>query len=245
MSVTVEELERAALTALPAPRVAFDGPFVVRMSQGGTGRANAASSLDAAPDAALAQRVDRIEALFAARGMPARFRCTPLDPPGLEPLLRGRGYAEKDETLVLAGGIGFGQPDGAVRFLDAPDAAWLAVIGTADYQTPVRQAEKQALPGLMATPAAWLVLQQDGTDAAAMFVAVAGRTAGIFDLAVRPEIRRRGLAQRIIGAAADWARARGAAVLWGQVAATNTASLALNQGLGLQERYRYRYLLKA
>ena len=58
----VAALERAALSALPAQRVAFDGPFVVRAFLGGTGRANAASSLDPAPDPGLAERLPRIAA---------------------------------------------------------------------------------------------------------------------------------------------------------------------------------------
>ena len=41
------------------------------------------------------------------------------------------------------------------------------------------------------------------------------------------------------------AREQGARFAYAQVACTNTASLALNAGLGLTERYRYRYLLPA
>jgi len=46
-------LERAALTAVPASRFAFDRPFVLRAFAGGTGRTDAASALHPAPDPAL------------------------------------------------------------------------------------------------------------------------------------------------------------------------------------------------
>ena len=242
----VAALERAALSAVPAERVAFDGPFVIRGFLGGTGRANAASSLDPAPDPALPARVARIEAAYARMGLPCRFRSTPLDPAGLALLLRRRGYAERDETVVLAGPVAaVARPDPEVAALSGPEPEWLDVVATAEYQTEARRAEKLRLPALLALPAAWLVLRREGRALACVFVVAQGPLAGIFDLAVRPEAKRKGLGRRIVAAAADWAaREHGAAWLWGQIAATNAPSLALNQGLGLREVYRYRYLLR-
>ena len=66
---------------------------------------------------------------------------------------------------------------------------------------------------------------------------------GIFDIAVRPEFRRRGLAQRLIRAAAHWGQGLGASSCFAQVAVSNTASVALQAGLGLTEAYRYRYFV--
>jgi hypothetical protein len=62
----VIELERACLTAVPAQRVAYDGGFVVRSFLGGTGRANAASSLLASVDPDLEARIDRIKERYTA-----------------------------------------------------------------------------------------------------------------------------------------------------------------------------------
>ena len=97
----VAALERACLTAVPAQRVAFDGSFVVRSFFGGTGRANAASSLWPTDDPDLAARVARIEAKYEAQGLPVRFRSVPLDPPGLAAMLAARGYVIKDETIIF------------------------------------------------------------------------------------------------------------------------------------------------
>jgi GNAT superfamily N-acetyltransferase len=65
----------------------------------------------------------------------------------------------------------------------------------------------------------------------------------LFDLAVRKEFRRRGLGSRVMSAAGAWARSQGARWAYAQVACTNIASLTLNAGLGLTERYRYRYFV--
>ena len=241
----VAALERATLNALPSPRVHFEGPFVVRAFLGGTGRANAAVSLDPAPDPELAVRVARIAAHYRRLGLTPRIRSSPLDPEGLEAHLRGDGWVEADESLVTCGPLArLALADAAVEVLAAPDSVWLDVIGTAEYQSATRKAEKQQAVKLFAIPAAWLVLRAEGVPAAALAATCDGEFCGLFDLAVRPEFRRRGLAQRIIGAAAHWAAAHGAGFFFAQVAATNTASRKLQEGLGMEEKYRYRYFLK-
>ncbi|MFC7476190.1 GNAT family N-acetyltransferase [Dankookia sp. GCM10030260] len=242
----IAALERACLTALPAPRQAFDGPFVLKAFLGGTGRANACCSLDPAPDPGLADRIGRIEATYHRLGLASRFRSTPLDPPGLAVLLRDRGYApDTEESVVYAGPLGpVARADAAVRDEAGPSEAWMALVATAEYQTPTRRAEKLRNPDLLAARGAWLVLREDGVDAACLFAVVDGPHCGVFDLATRSEFRRRGLGARIIGAAAHWARGFGAGTLYAQVAAGNTASRALQERLGLREAYRYRYHLK-
>jgi GNAT superfamily N-acetyltransferase len=83
----------------------------------------------------------------------------------------------------------------------------------------------------------------EGEPAACAFATAQGDLAGLFDLAVRPAFRRRGLGRRVMSAAGAWARGQGARWAYAQVACANTASLALNAALGLTERYRYRYVL--
>ncbi len=238
-------LERATLTTVPAPRTGFDGPFVVRAFAGGTGRANAASSLDPAPDPDLDARIDRIAGRYAALGLPARFRSTPLDPPGLVAALTARGYVPKDETRVLLAPIeALAEPAPDTEALPAPDADWMAVTATAEHQSPKRRQEKEGTPPLLTVPGAWLTLRSGGAVAAVASVVAAGDVAGYFDLAVRPEHRRKGLAARAVRAAAAWGRAQGASWLFCQVAVSNGASFALNSGLGLTEAYRYTYWVR-
>lgn len=241
----VAALERACLTAVPAQRVAFDGGFVVRSFLGGTGRANAASSLDGSADSDLDARIDRIEARYAAQNLPVRFRSTPLDPPGLVEHLAGRGYVSKDETIIFLAPIsGIACADQATKILRAPDADWMAVTVTAEHQIPTRRAEKERAAGMMMVPAAWLVLWNDNKPVACISVVSDGKLAGFFDLAVVPEKRRQGLGLRITRAAAHWAVTQGAEWLWAQVASSNEASCAAQRSLGMREAYRYVYYVR-
>lgn len=242
--VSVAELERASHNAVPALRTAFDGPFLLRAFLGGTGRANAVSSLDPAPDAGLAERLDRIAGAYDRAGLTPRFRSTPLDPPGLEEALLARGYAEHDASVVMAGPLEpFAAADAAVEFLAEPTEEWLAVLSTADYQTETRRAEKRQARGMMLLPAAWLLLRVEGQAAVAGQVTADGALLGFFDIATAPAFRRRGLGQCLLAAGAAWGQGQGARTGWLQVSAANTPARTLYGRLGLQEIYRYRYFL--
>ena len=245
----VLEIERATLSAVPAPRVVFDGGFVVRSFAGGTGRANAACSLDPAPDAELPARIGRIEDFYRRAGFRPRFRSSPLDPPGLTVMLEARGYRPHDESQVICGTLGDAfRDDPDCVALAGPEPDWTLVMASGEHQVPARQAEKARMSELLGVPAAWILLSLPGhasaaTPAACAFVTAQGELAGLFDLAVRREFRRRGLGRRVMAAAGAWAKKRGARFAYAQVACSNAASLALNAGLGLTEHYRYRYFL--
>ena len=243
MAADLPLLERAALNAVPAPRVAWDGGFVIRAFLGGTGRANAACSLDPAEDPDLEARIDRIEAHYARLGLPCRFRSTPLDPPGLVALLLARGYAEAEGAVVMTGALPPAE-DPAAAWLEGPEADWLAVLSTAEYQGTARRAEKERAVPLLARPATWLVLHEQGTPAACGHAVADGDLCGLFDLAVRPEFRRRGLGGRLLAALSGWGAAHGAGTCWLQVAPGNTAARRVYAAAGLEEAYRYRYFLR-
>ena len=242
---SIAALERTCLTAVPAQRVAFDGNFVMRAFLGGTGRANAASSLSPAADPELSARIARIESRYEALKLPVRFRSTPLDPLGMAEALTARGYVSKDETIIFLTKVqGVARTDDAVHVLAAPDEDWMAVTATAEHQVPARRAEKERAVSMMMVPAAWLVLYGRAKPVACISVVADGPLAGFFDLAVVPEARRRGLGSRITRAAAQWAAAQGAEWLWAQVSSANRASCAAQQSLGMREAYRYIYFVR-
>ena len=241
---SILDIERATLSAVPAPRIAFVGGFVARSFAGGTGRANAACSIDPTPDPDLAARMERIEEFYRRVGFKPRFRSTPLDPPGMATLLEARGYRAHDESQVICGKLGgLFRDDPDCVALGGPDPDWTRVMASGEHQVPARQAEKARMPELLGVPAAWVLLRVEGEPAACAFATADGPLAGLFDLAVLPAFRRRGLGNRVMSAAGAWARSQGAYFAYAQVACSNIGSLTLNAGLGLTEHYRYRYFL--
>ncbi|MGE0717742.1 MAG: GNAT family N-acetyltransferase, partial [Alphaproteobacteria bacterium] len=94
----VRRLEEAGLNAWPALRVAHVEGWVLRFARGFTKRANSANPLYGG-DGGLERRVTAVERLYGDAGQHPIFRLTGLAPPGLDPLLEGRGDRRIDETV--------------------------------------------------------------------------------------------------------------------------------------------------
>jgi ribosomal protein S18 acetylase RimI-like enzyme len=73
-------------------------------------------------------------------------------------------------------------------------------------------------------------------------IACDGEWAGITDVWVAPEFRRRGLGVVVLDAMVSWAAERGATSAYLQVRADNTPALALYATMGFRAHHSYRYL---
>lgn len=241
----IEELERASLNAVPAPRQALCGAAVVRAGYGGAGRVNSATWLDPADGADLPARVQRIEGWYERLGLRPRFRLTPLAPPSLEPLLMARGYARMGETIVMVGALdGLPLPDGPAETAEAPDEAWFDVSEGGAARAVERMAELRLFPSLLLVPASWVSVQLEGRVASVAQVVADGTIAVLSGVATLPVMRGRGLARRACLAAFGWARSEGARVACLQVEAENDAALSLYRRLGFRQSYRYAYRVR-
>lgn len=128
-----------------------------------------------------------------------------------------------------------------IRALGGADAPQLGAIHAACFDRPWSEA---ALRDALDTPGrlALGVAGPDGRICAFILVQFSGETAEILTLAVHPAARREGLARALVEAAMMAAHASGADRMLLDLAATNTAALALYSGLGFSEdgrRKRY------
>lgn len=241
----IEALERSSLNAVPAPRQALCGAAVVRAGQGGAGRVNSTTWLDPTDGADLPARVQRIEGWYARLGLPARFRLTPLSPPGLEPLLMARGYARMGETIVMGGALdGLPLPDGPAETAEAPDDAWFDASEGGAARVAERMAELRLFPSLLMVPASWASVRMEGRIASVAQVVADGPIAVLSGVATLPVMRGRGLARRVCLASFGWARSEGARHACLQVEAENDPALSLYRRLGFREAYRYVYRVR-
>lgn len=101
------------------------------------------------------------------------------------------------------------------------DARQLAVLHAAAFERPWDEAAFEAL--LVSFNVFGLMLDGQGF----ILCRAVADEAEILTLAVAPMVRRNGAGRALVEAAADLARARGADSLFLEVAATNTAALAL------------------
>jgi N-acetylglutamate synthase len=76
-------------------------------------------------------------------------------------------------------------------------------------------------------------------DGAVGIAVVEGSLCALFCVAVRPELRRRGVASRVVGALADFGIESGARWLCLEVAERNVAAVGLYERLGFTRRYGY------
>jgi ribosomal protein S18 acetylase RimI-like enzyme len=241
-SNVLNELTRAGWPALEEVHV--DG-WVARFSGGVTQRANAVLPLAVPTDPRDA--LDRVEKLYADRGLPVVFQLG-LDarPDGLDQMLVDRGYefgsltsiqtADVDHVLDALG------DEHAVDIADAPDPAWLdlwwAVDGRGDAAA-LAVAEKILTGG----PALYATIRDQGQPVAVGRLALVGEWGGVYCLAVRPDVRRRGFGGAVLAGLLAAGRDRGITRTWLQVRAENTTARRLYARAGYTEAGQYHYRL--
>lgn len=216
------------------------GGWRLNASSGYSMRINACWPLgapDREPEAAIAA----VEAWYAARGLPARFKLTEgvFAPSDLADRLAARGYQAGKETLVMLGPAR-GEGDAAVRLLSAPDPTFEAVF-TASAGDPEDGRERIEALGRIPPPAFFAKLEIDDAPAAIGVAALGDGFAGVFGMRTVPTHRRKGLARRVLRTLLAEARRQGAERVWLQVEADNAAAIALYADESFEPAYRYRY----
>jgi len=233
-------LEPLADDAWPARERERLGGWRLNASSGRSMRINACWPLEA-PDRDPEFALDAVEAWFAERDLPARFKLTDglTAPADLAERLASRGYAASQQTLVMLGPTG-GEGDAAVRLSTAPDATFEAVF-TATAGDPKDGRERLEALGRIPAPARFARLDVDDAPAAIGCGAVSGEFVGVFGMRTAPDHRRKGLARRVLRALLAEARGLGAERAWLQVEAGNAPAIALYADEGFAPAYRYQY----
>lgn len=124
----------------------------------------------------------------------------------------------------------------SIRRATPADAAALAHLHAGGFADAWSAA---SLGELMAAPGTFGLVAEDGMDPCGFVLArAAGGEAEILTLAVRPEMRGRGLGRALVRAAAEAAAELGAKALFLEVAVDNEDALGLYAALGFTEAGR-------
>lgn len=232
----LDELMRAGWPAIEETEV--DG-WVARFSHGVTNRANSVLPIGVPRD--LASAIERVEGLYAERGLPTVFQLGPgARPAGLDDVLAARGYRLDSPTSIYTTVLGQVREQDDVDIADTPSSEWLdlwwAVDGRGDADA-LAVAEKILTGG----PALYATVRDDAGPAAVGRLALVGEWGGVYCLAVRDDARRRGLGARVLDGLLAAGRSHGVTRSWLQVRAENSAARRLYERAGYTEVARYHY----
>ncbi|MFC5993948.1 GNAT family N-acetyltransferase [Pseudonocardia hispaniensis] len=244
----VARLESLCADAWPALVDRPLGDWRLRAAHGFTGRANAALAIGH-PDAPLPAALAAVQAFAAEHAIPPRVQ-VPIGSPWSSAVAAEGWVVDEEHDPGPRIGVLVADLD---RLATAPDRPGLRVeIG------PRPGAEWWALAlGGPPTPAQRRVVAPesglrtgfgsargpDGETVGVLRAAVVADHLYLALVAVRPEVRRTGVATALTAAAARWGRERGARWAVLQVELRNTGALACYEALGATEHHRYHFLV--
>jgi GNAT superfamily N-acetyltransferase len=241
---SVAEVQQVAALGWRALETARLGDWLLRASDGFTGRANSVLTLGDA-GRPVREAVAAVEAWYADRGLPPNFQLPePGASDGVPELLGQLGYGWSPPVHVMTAELGHvlraadaRVGPGEVSLDETPDDGWLAAYGRAEG------APTAAARGVLAGhPAAvFATVRDDGRTVAIARAAVDARWAGLSAVEVVPEARRRGLATEVTAAVLRWAGTRGARQVYLQAAIPNDPAVTLYRSLGFAVHHDYRY----
>lgn len=247
----IREIESAAAAAWPALHTETLAGWRLRYSHGITRRGNSVwpNEIDeGGPEVGIADRLRRVEAFYADRGLPVRYQICPAAlPVDLDETLAGRGYAAVAETAVMTAPVSdllcvLDKPTGwRVVLKDSVAAPWMTVYAAVE-DVPKSQVEVRcAIMQAIAVPAAYVTVWSGDEAVAVGSAAWTGAAVGLFNLGTVAVWRRRGAARAAMAALLAWAAERGAGLCYLQVMMRNDAARQLYSRLGMSELYRYHY----
>jgi ribosomal protein S18 acetylase RimI-like enzyme len=216
------------------------GGWRAGFSAGFTRRANSVVAAVEPPDVDCA--LSSVEAFYAERDLPARFRvCGASRPTDLDARLDARGFRVVATTQVLARDLPRSDaPPAAVEACDQPDDDWLSGwLGVKASGSVDREVARAVVTG---SPATYLTLRDADGVVGVIRGAHAGEWVGLSSLMVAPRARRRGVGRALTLAAMGIATASGHRRAFLQVESADDHARVLYEALGfhLVDTYHYR-----
>jgi GNAT superfamily N-acetyltransferase len=243
----IRRLEELSANAWPGLRSVLVDGWLLRFAEGYSSRAN--SVLPLYPGSVpLAEKIAHCEALTGSRGADTIFKLTEAAlPEGLDAELERRGYAHVADTAVMVlaslstGGALRSQGVRVTEELEDPWFRFYADTGGLDER---QRGAARAIMEHIAPVRRFLLLEAADGPAACALTVVEDGWAGVFDVAVRPDLRGRGLGRRIMAATFQEAAALGAHRSYLQVVRGNHPAEELYRKLGYALAYPYWYRVR-
>ena len=237
------DLEEVAALGWRGGETARLGDWLLRASDGFTGRANSALTVGD-PGLPLPEAVAAVVHWYESHGLPPRFQVPLPHAAPVDAWLADAGWPAGDEVRVLVADIeplAWPPVDDARLRVDAlPDAAWLDGY---HYRGGDLPAYATAVIERGDTLGFASVRDESGQVLAIARGSVDRGWLGVTAVEVTAAARRQGLAGLVLRGLAGWAAGHGARSCYLQVAIENAPALALYGRAGFVDHHRYRYRL--
>lgn len=233
------ELERIAALGWQAEHQAWVGRWLLRASDGFTGRANSVLPLGHL-DLDLDEALDEVTAWYAGYDLPPRCAVPAPARDDLRAALAARGWTPSWGANVMVA------PLDRIAAGDTPRVEILP-HPSLEWQRAYHYRGSHRLPAagrrlLVRADVVGFAQIRDGDDVVAIGRGtVVEGWLGITAVEVAPSHRRRGLASRVLGGLARWGQARGATGAYLQVAHDNEIALAWYRRAGFADHHTYDY----
>ncbi|MFD2265491.1 GNAT family N-acetyltransferase [Lacibacterium aquatile] len=236
----IRPLEEIQLSTWPTLRTALVDGYVARLGNGVTGRANSVNAVYASTRPA-PEVLAELEELYKAAGLPTVFRDTPLLPDAMREALTVRGYKTfKPSVVQLAQSLPEAEADPAVAFKPKQDNAWLDALGACGVVRGLLE-KHRALLSLIAHPARFATLSEDGEVLAVALGVLDRGHFCIYEVNTAPAARGRGIGKRLMRALLAEGRRMGGTKGLLQTQGDNEPARALYRGFGFEVIYPYGY----
>ena len=239
MQGVIRRLEHVTLRAWPALETQHYDGWLLRFSQGYSGRSNSVNPLDAST-LALDEKIAHCERLYAEHQLDIRFRLhDAAQPPELDAVLAERGYAYYSETDVYVCDLTQFPPatDSRFHFTNTLTDTWLRAYTTMNGTAPSLIDTLQAMLERVLPDSCFGFVE----DTAVGLAVREGDYLGLFDIVVDATQRRQGLGLALVSSLMAWGRQQGAKFAYLQVVAENAPAKALYEKLGFRFHHKYWY----
>lgn len=243
MHIDIESLEKATLDAVAPSEVGSMPDWLLPYDHGTVGRA--ISAVPVRHDSVDPSAIPDIEALYAKRGLQARFRIAHVAGlASVEEELRQRGYTAQKPTLTLVGTVDTWPTVATdhVQLSEAATDAWSSVYLGPDFD-PVDGANRVRALARSKCLVYASIANASGVVAAGNGAFSQGWVS-LHGLRTVARERGKGHASAMIAAFGAEARARGLNRCFLQVDEDNTNALRLYRALGFEMAWSYRYWRK-
>lgn len=240
----IRRLEELSFNAWPALRTVLVGGWVVRLADGHTRRANAASPFhpETLPAGAI---IDLVDDVFVRAGLDPVYRLTGLQQPEFETSLRARGYVDNEPVVVLRSPpLERRAKLSGVTIAPSASDEWLReALSAYGYEAELEPALRRIFDDIV-WPCGFATIRHCDRNVAWGLAVVEADHVGLFDLVVAPDCRGNGFGGRLVSSLLGWGSSLGARNAYLQVRTENHAALALYNSLGFTEVYEYRHFVR-